>query len=234
MGSKNIRWLPLESNPDVVNKYVQTLGVPVDKWQYFDVIGTDPELLQMVPKPVIAVLLLFPITDTVVKGEKEEQDRIKEKGQNLSNKLWFMKQTIGNACGTIGVIHSLANNQDRISLAQGPLKEFFDQTASMDPALKATALEKADKLAEVHEENAKEGQTQAPSLEDDTNLHFVAFVEKEGQLYQLDGRKPYPINHGPVDSDTLLEDAVKVIQKDFIERDPDQVNFSMLALASAM
>ena len=29
-----------------------------------------------------------------------------------------MKQTIGNACGTIGVLHSLANNQDTISVSK--------------------------------------------------------------------------------------------------------------------
>ena len=29
-----------------------------------------------------------------------------------------MKQTIGNACGTIGVLHSLANNQDAISVSK--------------------------------------------------------------------------------------------------------------------
>lgn len=28
------------------------------------------------------------------------------------------------------------------------------------------------------------------------NSHFAAFVEKDGSLYELDGRKPFPINHG--------------------------------------
>ena len=26
--------------------------------------------------------------------------------------MYFMKQTIGNACGTIAIIHSIANNTD--------------------------------------------------------------------------------------------------------------------------
>jgi hypothetical protein len=35
------------------------------KYQFCDVYGTDPELLMMVPHPVVALLLLFPITDEV-------------------------------------------------------------------------------------------------------------------------------------------------------------------------
>jgi hypothetical protein len=46
---------------------------------------------------------------------------------------------------------------------------------------------------------------QAPALEDDVDLHFIAFVQKDGNLYELDGAKPYPINHGATGDDNLLE-----------------------------
>jgi len=232
--SKKIRWLPSESNPDVINKFVQALGVPGDKWQFCDVFGTDPELLQMIPKPVTAVLLLFPITDVSEQADAKEEEKITKEGQIVSTKVWFMKQTIGNACGTIGVLHSLANMQDRLGLSSdSPLAKFFTKTNGMDPALKASTLEGEETLAEVHEENAKEGQTQAPQIDNDTNLHFIAFLEKDGHLYELDGRKPFPINHGKTSPETLLEDSVKVIQQ-FIKRDPDEVNFSLLALTAAV
>ena len=41
----------------------------------------------------------------------KEEGRIKEEGQEVSPDVYFMKQTIGNACGTIGLIHAVANNQ---------------------------------------------------------------------------------------------------------------------------
>ncbi|KAG7265135.1 hypothetical protein CRUP_036827 [Coryphaenoides rupestris] len=54
------RWLPLEANPDFLGQ----LGLR-PSWQFGDVYGLDPELLSMVPKPVCALLLLFPVSEKV-------------------------------------------------------------------------------------------------------------------------------------------------------------------------
>jgi ubiquitin carboxyl-terminal hydrolase L3 len=43
---------------------MEKLGVKTDL-VFQDVWGLDAELLQMIPKPVAAVLLLFPITENV-------------------------------------------------------------------------------------------------------------------------------------------------------------------------
>ena len=37
-------------------------------YEFTDVYGLDPDLLAMVPKPVLAVMLLFPITENVSNG----------------------------------------------------------------------------------------------------------------------------------------------------------------------
>jgi hypothetical protein len=54
----------------------------------------------------------------------------------------------------------------------------------------------------------------------------------DGDLYELDGRKRFPINHGPTSESTLLEDACRVI-KGFMERQPGEVRFTMVALCKA-
>ena len=46
---------------------------------------------------------------------------------------------------------------------------------------------------------------QAPSLEEHVDYHFIAFVEKDGILYDLDGRKPAPVNCGPTCKETFLK-----------------------------
>lgn len=46
-------------------QFLKQLGLHPN-WQFVDVYGMDPELLSMVPRPVCAVLLLFPITEKVI------------------------------------------------------------------------------------------------------------------------------------------------------------------------
>ena len=59
--SKTQRWLPIESNPEVMSKFLHNCGLPADKWAISDVYGLDEALLAMLPKPVLSLMLLFPI-----------------------------------------------------------------------------------------------------------------------------------------------------------------------------
>ncbi|CAI2171977.1 16334_t:CDS:2 [Funneliformis geosporum] len=227
---KKSRWLPLESNPQVMNDYIYKLGVS-RAWAYTDVWGLDSDLLSMISQPVKAVLLLFPITENYERDSKEEVKQIQEKGQDVSPNVIFYKQTISNACGTIGLLHSLASNTDAIPINDGPLKSLLDKTKNLTSDERAKVLEKDQELAEAHKSSASSGQTiyykQTPREDEVVNLHFATFIEKDGSIYQLDGRKPFPINHGPCKN--LLEDSAKIIKK-FMERDPENYQFTVIAL----
>lgn len=217
-----ISWIPLESNPDVLNKYIHNLGVPKE-WQFVDVYGLEPDLLGMVPKPVAAVVLLYPITD------KSEATALGEQKQDSD--LYFVKQTIKNACGTVAIVHALANNKDEIKfLEDKPFAKFLKNTANMSPEKRAEVLQEDTDMGSAHDDTAQEGQTKAPPSESQLNTHFVSFVCKNGGLYQLNGRDDAPTYHGPTTPDSLLEDMAKVA-KQFMERDPEEVNFTLMALS---
>eukprot|EP01006_Ploeotia_vitrea_P062127 TRINITY_DN80430_c0_g1_i1.p1 TRINITY_DN80430_c0_g1~~TRINITY_DN80430_c0_g1_i1.p1 ORF type:complete len:232 (-),score=42.38 TRINITY_DN80430_c0_g1_i1:42-737(-) len=225
------RWFPLESNPEVMNKYVQNLGMDLSKFRYHDVFGFDEELLKMVPAPCIGALLLYPLTEENEKFNKEKCAKLQADGQKVSDNVYFMKQTVGNACGTIGILHSIGNNLESIQL-EGFLKKFFDTTKSKSPDDRASALEEDDEIETVHDKSAHEGQTQVEDLATQINLHFIAFCLKDGDLYELDGRKPFPINHGPSSVETLLVDVGKVT-KELMALNPDNVNFNLIGLATS-
>ncbi|EGW00879.1 Ubiquitin carboxyl-terminal hydrolase isozyme L3, partial [Cricetulus griseus] len=196
--------------------FLRQLGLHPD-WQFVDVYGMEPELLNMVPRPVCAVLLLFPITEKYEVFRTEEEEKIKSQGQDVTSSVYFIKQTISNACGTIGLIHAIANNREKMHFESGStLKKFLEESVSMSPEERAKYLENYD----------------APSIDEKVDLHFIALVHVDGHLYELDGRKPFPINHGKTSDETLLEDAIEVCKK-FMERDPDELRFNAIALSAA-
>jgi ubiquitin carboxyl-terminal hydrolase L3 len=150
-----------ESNPDLMNQYAAQLGLIGDSYQFHDILGIDPELLDMVPQPAIAVLLLFPFSDACVVHREQERQRLEKDGQVVDPSVYFCKQTVGNACGTIAIIHALMNCRDKLQLDSDKfLAKFLTETASMSPEQRADALGKDDSIEAEHQALAEQGQSQ--------------------------------------------------------------------------
>uniref|UniRef100_A0A182YC83 Ubiquitin carboxyl-terminal hydrolase n=1 Tax=Anopheles stephensi TaxID=30069 RepID=A0A182YC83_ANOST len=221
-------WLPLESNPEVLTNYMVKLGVS-PLWSIVDIYGMDDELLDMVPKPVKSLIFLFPCSKAHEEYRAKEDEELKAKNVEHPKSLFFTRQFVHNACGTIAVIHAILNNPD-IEIEEGSvLKKYFDGAKDLSPDDRGELLNKNVDLKATHEENAQEGQTATPNINDAVYHHFIAFVEVDGTLYELDGRKNFPVAHGKTTPETLLKDAVQVCKK-FIELDPSEVRFTLLGL----
>ncbi|XP_044333709.1 ubiquitin carboxyl-terminal hydrolase 3 isoform X2 [Triticum aestivum] len=193
------RWLPLEANPDVMNQFMWGLGVPEDVG-FCDVYGLDDEMLAMVPQPVLAVLLLYP-QDRKKESDASTTSTVETKEPN--KKVYFTKQTVGNACGTIGIIHAIGNAVSKIKLVDGSyFHRFYKQTADMDPIQRAAFLEEDQEMEDAHSVAAAGGDTEA---KDGVIEHYVCFSCVDGELYELDGGNPQPIHHGPSSPDSLLQ-----------------------------
>ena len=79
--SKTPRWLPIESNPDVMNKFLHNCGLPADKWAISDVYGLDEALLAMLPQPVLSLMLLFPINEKYEEHCKKQEEALTDSKQ---------------------------------------------------------------------------------------------------------------------------------------------------------
>jgi ubiquitin carboxyl-terminal hydrolase L3 len=137
----------------------------------------------MVPQPVKAVLMLFPITEATEAAKAEEEKRLLTTDQDASPSVWFTKQTISNACGTIGMLHAFANCPDIKPTSSSFLERFLHATQKMSPEERARFLEYPSEgdpdVEEAHQQAAQTGQT-APPPEDEQVLH-----PKQGGLVWL-------------------------------------------------
>ncbi|XP_048640354.1 ubiquitin carboxyl-terminal hydrolase isozyme L1 isoform X1 [Marmota marmota marmota] len=230
---------PMEINPEMLNKVLSRLGV-AGQWRFADVLGLEEDALGSVPAPACALLLLFPLTAQHENFRKKQIEELK--GQEVSPKVYFMKQTIGNSCGTIGLIHAVANNQDKLEFVLeieprvlhmiedgSVLKQFLSETEKMSPEDRAKCFEKNEAIQAAHDAVAQEGQCR---VDDKVNFHFILFNNVDGHLYELDGRMPFPVNHGTSSEGSLLQDAAKVC-REFTEREQGEVRFSAVALCKA-
>ena len=273
------KWFPLESNPTLMNQYIATLGWDISQYHLVDVFSTDDWALEMISQPVMAVLLLYPLTAVQLQHEQQEKEQILQKNissstnnnnNTNSNDVWFMKQRIGNACGTIGLLHAMMNavqhqqqQQQQQQTTTGSLSPpplpliqphswldtFWKSTQNTkDPIQRAVILEDDTQIATLHDQatSSSDNQTsRGATVDDDIITHFIAFVNgntshsdgssssSESYVYELDGRKVQPICHctTPATNATLLYDACTIIKEQFMARDPNELRFTIMALA---
>eukprot|EP00798_Chlamydomonas_sp_ICE-L_P021676 gene21676-28694_t len=126
----------------VLNDFATKLGIDTAQYAFCDIFGLDSDLLCMVPTPVLAVIKCNLITPNTEAATKKEDDEQASSGVAASCPAYYMKQTIGNACGTIAVLHGLDNNRDTMKPAAGSfLDQFFTATAGLDPSACGAYLE---------------------------------------------------------------------------------------------
>ena len=107
-GEPRKHYLPLESNPEVFTQLIHTLGVPLEFCDVFSI--DEPDLLAMIPRPVFALVLVFPTTEAYEKQCKlEEANRDEYTGCGEREDVIWFKQTIHNACGLYAILHAACN-----------------------------------------------------------------------------------------------------------------------------
>ncbi|KAH7324734.1 hypothetical protein B0I35DRAFT_348959 [Stachybotrys elegans] len=232
-------FIPLEANPQLMTTLIHKLGVS-SALQLHDVYSlTEPELLAFIPRPALALLLVFPIS-AVYESHRMAEDTLVEpyKRKGEAEPVIWWRQTIQNACGLMGLLHAVANGPARSFIEKGStLDEFIAKSIDLDPEHRSRLIEQTPALAEAHKEAASQGDTTAPEASDDVDLHYVCFAKgTDGALWELDGRRKGPIKRGELDEneDVLSANALNLGPLKFLEREGGDLRFSAVALAGSL
>ncbi|KAF2690407.1 cysteine proteinase [Lentithecium fluviatile CBS 122367] len=237
------RFIPLENNPEVMSSLVHNLGLS-KKLEFHDVFSIDePELLSFVPRPAYALLLIFPVSETYEKFRvQEDKDRPVYDGSGPDEEVIWYKQTIGNACGLIGLLHGVSNGTARTHIEpDSSLAKLLDDAIPLKPAERADLLYESQALESAHQSAAAGGDTSAPSADDNVDLHYVCFVKSQtNHLWEMDGRRKGPLDRGQLsaDEDVLSEKALDLGVRSFLKREAEagggDLRFSLIVLAESL
>ena len=212
-------WLELESDPGLFTLLLEDMGVP--DVQVEEIYDLQAEKLTGDSRghDVLGFIFLFKwIEERRSRRKNIDEEHLYVKDPDVVNSIFFAQQVVPNSCATHALVSILLNcpNQN-IGPALTELKSHVDGT---DSETKGLAIGNCPQLAAAHNAHAvprarrrtEKQNTALPTLVTGRSeaFHFVSYVPINGRLYELDGLKPYPIDHGPV-SDDWTENFRQVI-----------------------
>lgn len=213
--------------------------------QFHDVYSlTDPSLLSLIPRPCLALLVIIPFTPAW-HASRVAEDALNSDytGKGETEPVIWFKQTIGHACGSIGLIHCLLNGPAKAYIEKGSfLEKLRKDVLPLGMEDRAQHLYDSEEFEHAHQSVASVGDTAPPSASDGDKLgqHFVAFVKgDDGHLYELEGGRKGPLDRGLLgdDEDMLSERALELglgrVIKMEIESGGGDLRFSATSLARA-
>jgi len=142
------------------------------------------------------------------------------------NGMFFAHQLIPNSCATHALLSILLNCQ---GIELGSLiSRLKTETTGFNPEMKGYAIGNIPELAYAHSKHARpESNPVSSSAMDDKQpngltssvrtmeaFHYTCYLPINGRLFELDGLKPYPIDHGPLatKSETWHDKARRVVR----------------------
>ena len=200
-------WRELESDPGLFSLLVEDYGVQDVKVEEVYDISTRTE------GKVYGYVFLFRYEYGDRRARKKARYLSSEDVSyvlepEIVNNMFFAHQITVNSCATHALLSVLLNCPD---LSLGPtltrLKTFSN---GLDPETKGFSIANMAELALAHNKHARPNVllplppagrkgavlSSAHSLLPET-YHFVSYVPINGRMFELDGLKEYPIDHGP-------------------------------------
>ncbi|KAJ1801057.1 hypothetical protein LPJ59_000591 [Coemansia sp. RSA 2399] len=198
--------------------------------QVEELYSLDTETLRAM-EPVYGLIFLFKWRPTTA-GARASSSSVDLQHDQPEN-VYFAHQIIQNACATQAILSILMNRENDMDIG-ATLKNLRSFSIDLPPDMRGLALTNCDELRTVHNSFQRIesflNDIHRPATEDDDVFHFVSYVPVNGRLYELDGLKPAPIDHGATDD--WLTDVSSVIQNRINEYSQTEIRFNLMAVTS--
>ncbi|KOB70360.1 Ubiquitin carboxyl-terminal hydrolase, partial [Operophtera brumata] len=181
-------WLELESDPGLFTLLLEDFGVKgVQVEEIYD-------LHKPLESPVYGFIFLFRwIEERRSRRKFVEQIESYVRDEETINNIFFAQQMVPNSCATHALL-SILLNCPNLHLGE-TLSRLKHHTLCMNPENKGWAIGNTPELACAHNSHAI---PQARKKTDkNAGVSTGRFVPINGHLFELDGLKPYPMDHGP-------------------------------------
>jgi len=215
-------WCLIESDPGVFTELIHKFGVSgvqveelwsLDKDQFTDL------------HPVYGLIFLFKWTaDDQTAGSIVQDSRLEN--------IFFAKQVINNACATQAILSVLMNIESSDVALGSTLQEFKEFCGSFDAVMKGLTLSNSEAIRTVHNSFSRQSlfefDAKKPDKDDDI-FHFVSYVPIAGRIYELDGLKEGPIDHGPA-GDQWTETVRPIIEARMQRYKEGEIHFNLMGV----
>lgn len=227
-------WLELESDPGLFTLLLEDFGVKgVQVEEIYD-------LNKPLDSPVYGFIFLFRwVEERRSRRKVVEQLETFVKDEEAVNNIFFAQQMVPNSCATHALI-SILLNCPNIHLGD-TLMRLKAHTHGMSPENKGWAIGNTPELACAHNSHAMpqakrkldKGSGVSTGRFTGEAFHFVSFVPIGGRLFELDGLKPFPIDHGPWSEESEWTDKFRSVMTDRLGITADEYNeirFNLMAV----
>ncbi|KDD74588.1 ubiquitin carboxyl-terminal hydrolase [Helicosporidium sp. ATCC 50920] len=214
-------WATIESDPGVFTELLARLGVK--NVQVEELYSLDESTLDSL-KPIYGLIFLYKWESQSAQSAPVDRD-YEHKG------LFFAKQEVADACATQALLSILLNSAEVDVGAE--LQQFREFTMGFGPDMTGLAIGNSDLLRTAHNSfSVAHPVVLEPPADDESSeaFHFIAYVPVQGRLYEMDGTKEGPIDHGPCDQETWLSAATKEIGRRIEEHPSQGIKFNLMAM----
>lgn len=220
---KSFALIPIESDPSIMTEYLRMMCLT--SHYLIDLIDYSDESGLFSSHNVVAYIFLY-------EPKKELPFGTLDTSSEITNGIYFMKQVVPNSCATLALIHAYLNTVPSSAIVpSSALGFFFLKTKNMSSTDRGESFAFEENFHNLHRDAAEQGQSSFIQDITKVSYHFAAFVPFEGNIIELDGRKPGPVNHGPFQDGDFKKAALSVMES-YMKLDPDNINFNIMALCA--